>query len=144
LVAQGVFTLFILLPTLVLLLMDNFSAHKLAVQLIREGNIPLKWTRIEWFPANTTCIFQPLDQGIIQNWKCLAKRDLLLFLKDEFDYGRDFTKTHHVLRAIKWGIAAWDAIDSELISVGNNIILQYIALFEAYYIGAILRIAISY
>jgi hypothetical protein len=29
-------------------------------------------------------------------------------------------------------------------SVGNNIILQYIALFEAYYIGAILRIAISY
>jgi hypothetical protein len=30
------------------------------------------------------------------------------------------------------------------ISVGNNIILQYIALFGAYYISAILRIAISY
>jgi hypothetical protein len=29
-------------------------------------------------------------------------------------------------------------------SVGNNIILQYIALFGAYYISAILRIAISY
>jgi hypothetical protein len=30
------------------------------------------------------------------------------------------------------------------LSVGNNIILQYIALFGAYYISAILRIAISY
>src|SRR3979409_1868000 len=29
-------------------------------------------------------------------------------------------------------------------SVGNNIILQYIALFEAYYISTILRILISY
>jgi hypothetical protein len=41
----------------VLLLMDNFSAYELAVQLIQEGNNPLKWTRIEWFPANITCIF---------------------------------------------------------------------------------------
>jgi hypothetical protein len=32
----------------------------------------------------------------------------------------------------------------ETTSVGNNIILQYIALFGAYYISAILRIAISY
>lgn len=30
------------------------------------------------------------------------------------------------------------------ISVGNNIILQYIALLVAYYTSAILRIAISY
>ena len=36
----------------VLLLMDNFSAHEAAVELIQESNKPLKWTRIEWFPAN--------------------------------------------------------------------------------------------
>ena len=51
----------------VLLLMDNFSAHEAAVELLKEQ--PLKWTRIEWFPANTTSVFQPLDQGIIQNCK---------------------------------------------------------------------------
>ena len=81
--------------------MDNFSAHELAVDLIAESSRPLKWTRIEWFPANTTSIYQPLDQGIIQNWKCFVKKELLLFLKDEFDSGRDFTQTHHVLRAVR-------------------------------------------
>ena len=95
----------------VLLLMDNFSAHELAVQLIKESDQPLKWTQTEWFPANTTSVFQPLDQGIIQNWKCFVRRELLLFLKAEFDAGRDFIKTHHVLRAIRWGVKAWEAVD---------------------------------
>ena len=81
----------------VLLLIDNFSVHELVVDLIVESGRPLKWTQIEQFPANTTCIYQPLDQGIIQNWKCFVKKELLLFLKDEFDSGRDFTQTHHVL-----------------------------------------------
>jgi hypothetical protein len=44
----------------VLLLMDNSSAHEVAVELIQQSNQPLKWTRIEWFPANTTSIFQLL------------------------------------------------------------------------------------
>jgi hypothetical protein len=65
----------------VLLLMDNFSAHQVALELIEESSRPLKWTRIEWFPANTTCLYQTLDQGIIQHWKCLVKRELLLFFK---------------------------------------------------------------
>ena len=95
----------------VLLLMDNFSAHQLALELIEESSRPLKWTRIEWFPANTTCLYQPLDQGIIQNWKCFVKRELLFFLKDEFDSGRDYTQTHHVLRAIRWGILAWERVE---------------------------------
>ena len=100
----------------VLLLMDNFSAHEVAAELIRESNQPLKWTRIEWFPANITSIFQPLDQGIIQKWKCYVKRQLLQFLMTEFDAGRDYTKIHHVLRAIEWGIQAWELIDSALIT----------------------------
>jgi hypothetical protein len=37
-----------------------------------------------------------------------------------------------------------DPLGQSLGSVGNNIILQYIALFGAYYISAMLRIAISY
>ena len=99
----------------VLLLMDNFSAHEAAVELIKESNQPLKWTQIEWFPANTTSIFQPLDQGIIQNWKCYVKKQFLQFLVTEFDSGRDYTKTHHVLRAIEWGIQAWELVESKTI-----------------------------
>ena len=84
-----------------LLLIDNFSAYEAAVGLIRESNQPLKWTRIEWFPANTTSCFQPLDQGIIQNWKCYVRKELLRFLIVEFDAGRDYHKSYYVLRAIE-------------------------------------------
>src|SRR3981081_1730917 len=90
--------------------MDNFSAHEAAVDLLEESTQPLRWTRIEWFPANTTSIFQPLYQEIFKNWKCFVKKQLLLFLKEEFDFGRDYTKTHNVLRAIQWGISAWEQV----------------------------------
>ena len=43
----------------------------------------------------------------------------------------------------RYSSEALDSTDPST-SVGNNIILQYIALFGAYYISAILRIAISY
>ena len=97
--------------------MGNFSAHETAAELIRESNQPLKWTRIEWFPANTTSVFQPLDQGIIQNWKCYVKRQFLRFLMAEFDARRDYTKTHHVLRGVEWGIQAWESVDSTVITL---------------------------
>jgi hypothetical protein len=84
--------------------------------LIQESGQPLKWTRVEWFPANTTAIFQPCDQGIIQNWKCYVKKQFLEFLVSEFDAERDYTQTHHVLRAIEWGIQAWDIVKPSTIS----------------------------
>ena len=34
----------------------------------------------------------------------------------EFDAGRDYTKMHHVLRAIEWGIQAWETVDSTVIT----------------------------
>ena len=104
------------LSALFFFLMDNFSAHVVAAQLIKESNLPLIWTRLEFFPANTTALFQPLDQGIIQNWKCWCKKQLLEFLVVEFDAGRDYTQTHHVLRAIEWGIQAWEIVESTTIS----------------------------
>lgn len=99
----------------VLLLMDNFSAHEMAVEYFgreEEGDENkferLRWTTVVWLPANSTSVFQPLDQGIIQNWKCYVKREFLRFLMAEFDAGRDIKKTHHVLRAVRWGIDAWE------------------------------------
>jgi hypothetical protein len=52
----------------VLLLMDNFSGHKLAVQLV-GGKTGLSNVQIEWLPPNTTSEWQPMDQGIIATFK---------------------------------------------------------------------------
>jgi hypothetical protein len=45
--------------------MDNFSAHKSAV----EETLLLANIQILFLPANSTSLYQPLDQGIIQNFK---------------------------------------------------------------------------
>jgi hypothetical protein len=39
-----------------LLLMDNFSAHKLAVEQIEEG-VNLTNTKVMWLPLNATFIY---------------------------------------------------------------------------------------
>ena len=52
----------------VLLLMDNYSAHKCAAKRMEETG-ELTHIQIEFLPDNTTSHHQPLDQGIIQNWK---------------------------------------------------------------------------
>jgi len=55
-----------------LLIVDNFSAHETAVNTINEGiknRGKLKWTKVIFLPPNVTSEFQPLDQGIIRNFK---------------------------------------------------------------------------
>jgi hypothetical protein len=44
----------------VLLLIDNFSSHKLAVNLV-GGKTSLSNVQIKWLPPNTTSHWQPLD-----------------------------------------------------------------------------------
>jgi hypothetical protein len=91
----------------VLLLMDNFSAHELATEQIEEG-MNLTDTTIRWLPPNATYIHRPLDQGIIQNWKANVKKQFVMFMARTFDEGKDLSKEMHVLRAIRWGISAWE------------------------------------
>ena len=57
----------------ILLLMDNFSAHKVGV----KDNAPPDNIRIEFLPARSTSVFQPLDQGIIYNTKVYYLQHLL-------------------------------------------------------------------
>ena len=89
----------------VLLLMDNFSAHELGVELLEEAQA-LTNTKVMWLPPNATSVHQPLDQGIIQNWKSYVKKQFVTFMADTFDAGKDLSKEMHVLRAIRWGISA--------------------------------------
>ena len=65
-------------------------------------------TKVMWLPSNTTSVHQPLDQGIIQNWKSNVKKQFIMFMAQTFDLGRDLSKEMNVLRAIRWGISAWE------------------------------------
>lgn len=92
----------------VVLLMDNFSAHESAVKAINNSTAPLQNTLIIWLPPNSTSRFQPLDQGIINTWKVYWKRQWVKFMLYEFDSGRDPISSMNVLKAITWGIQAWE------------------------------------
>ena len=87
----------------VVLLMDNFSAHEVAVEQLKESLIN---TKVRWLPPNATAIHQPLNQGIIQNWKAQIQQQFIIFMAQTFDSGEDLSREMHVLRAIRWGISA--------------------------------------
>lgn len=101
-------------PTL--LLMDNFSAHKLAYETFHGDNATekLRWTTVIWLPTNTTSQHQPLQQGIIQNWKTYMRHQFVRFKIEEFYAGKDPETSMHLLRAIRWGISAWENDISEV------------------------------
>jgi hypothetical protein len=85
--------------------MDNFSAHELGWRCVSER---LQYTTIAWLPPNATSIHQPLDQGIIQNWKCYVRKSFVRFMASSFDKDEDPSKQMNVLRAVRWGIFAWE------------------------------------
>ncbi len=72
----------------VLLLMDNFSAHELEVELLEEAQT-LTNTKVMWLPPNTAFVHQPLNQGVIQNWKSYVKKQFVTFMADTLDAGKD-------------------------------------------------------
>jgi hypothetical protein len=61
-----------------------------------------------WLPPNATSEYQPLDQGIIQNWKTGVRKQFVLFMAKTFDEGKNLSEKMHVLRAIRWGVQAWE------------------------------------
>ncbi|KAM3067120.1 hypothetical protein ACMFMG_012221 [Clarireedia jacksonii] len=91
----------------VLLLMDNFSGHELAVQLV-NGLEGLSNVRIAWLPPNTTSHWQPMDQGIIASFKLQYRRKWVLFMLRAYEAGKDPNKTVSLLKAIQWVRVAWE------------------------------------
>lgn len=88
----------------VLLLMDNFSSHEIAVKDISSR---LKNTLIVWLPVNPRINYQPLDQGIIQTWKAYWKRQWLFYMMKEYSRGYDPANTVTVLNVVRWAMEAW-------------------------------------
>lgn len=88
----------------VLLTLDNFSAHISAVEVSPPpGNI-----RICWLPANSTSRYQPLDQGIIQNFKAYYKQHWLQFILNSIEQGTGLDSGVNIRLAIRWIVRAWN------------------------------------
>ncbi|XP_050546377.1 tigger transposable element-derived protein 6-like [Daktulosphaira vitifoliae] len=63
----------------VLLFIDNCTAH---------CNINLKSVKVEFLPPNTTSKLQPMDRGIIQNFKTLYRKEIIRKIVYDIDEGR--------------------------------------------------------
>lgn len=94
----------------VILFLDNATSHP---------NIRLENVKLFFFPPNMTSVCQPLDQGVIRNFKLfyrkfLVKR-LLLSMNDSQSTG-ELEKRVTVLNAAIWITASWKNVKTETIS----------------------------
>ena len=82
----------------VLLFVDNAPSH-LSVTL---RNVPAKY-----FPANTTSLSQPMDQGVIQAFKLKYRKRQLQHVTNQMDLcqgktGTDLLKEISILDTVYW------------------------------------------
>ena len=91
----------------VLLLVDNCPAHS-----VIEG---LKAVTVEYFPPNVTSVLQPLDQGIIRNFKMHYRQRVLQQMIQTLDNGAE-NEVIHILQALRFCKSAWAAVSSECIA----------------------------
>jgi hypothetical protein len=83
----------------VMLLIDNFSGHELAVQLV-GGLTSLSHVRIAWLPPNTTSEWQPMDQGIIASFKLQSRKLWIGFMLREYEADKNPQKIVNFLKAV--------------------------------------------
>ena len=74
--------------------------------------------KLVFFPVNCTSKLQPLDLGIIQNFKVhyikLLLRHIITMTTDH-DSATDIAKTLDVLQAIRWMGTAWSKVENDTI-----------------------------
>ena len=96
----------------VALLFDNAGCHPQDLQG-KYSNI-----KIVFLPPNTTSKLQPLDLGIICNFKCHYRRFLLQYVISKIDScssATEVTSSINVLVAIRWVALAWREVKSSTI-----------------------------
>ncbi|KAL2082547.1 hypothetical protein ACEWY4_022365 [Coilia grayii] len=94
----------------VLLFLDNATSHC--------PDIKLSHVTLKFFPANTTSVLQPLDQGIIRAFKARYRKRLLravIAKVDNATTASEVAKSVNVLDAIRWISGAWNETKTETI-----------------------------
>ena len=81
----------------------------------------LKNIKLIFLPANTTSLIQPMDQGVIQNWKCHYKSDLNKRIVRSLEADPTLTalesaKTFTLLNAIHMAHDAWEKVKPQTIT----------------------------
>jgi hypothetical protein len=111
----------------VTLLMDNSSTHGLPQDAtsciweedcLRLRGFKMSNTMAIFLPANTTSHIQPLDGGIIVNYKTKFRRLFIRWIITMLDGGhaRDSEAARPNMRqAIEWSRSAWDQVTPETI-----------------------------
>lgn len=90
----------------ILLFIDNCSAH---------GDIPkLSNVKVQFLPPNTTSKLQPLDQGIIKNFKTNYRREMVRKFLNDLE--RQTSKKINVLDAMWMVIKAWKNVTETTIA----------------------------
>lgn len=95
----------------VLLFLDNAASHP------REINF--QNVKIIFLPPNVTSICQPLDQGIIRNFKFYYRNLILKHILSEINSGKkasEISKSINVLEALYFIKTAWNKVSSETIA----------------------------
>ena len=91
----------------VVLILDNATCHpKLIIDSFPQINII-------FLPKNTTSRLQPLDAGIIQNFKVKHRKRLVKYVLariNEYSSTTQIIKDVEILMAIRWAQEAWKEV----------------------------------
>jgi hypothetical protein len=92
----------------ILLFVDHIPAHPKDVRNVKN-------VQVEFFPANTTSVLQPMDQGIIKALKQKFPRSFLLRLLQRRNSNKDNYKMS-LLDAVSMLAMAWNLIEKDIIA----------------------------
>lgn len=96
----------------IILFLDNAGCHP------RDAQDSYSNIKLVFLPPNTTSRLQPLDAGIIKNFKVRYRKLLLKFVVSRVNSGStaaEIVKTVDVLQAIRWIKQAWEEVPQEMI-----------------------------
>ena len=76
----------------VLLLIDNASSHFNSDARVTDDNLNLSHVRVHFLPPNTTAHLQPIDAGIIKNFKAIYKQHYIRHIIHQFETNVDLKR----------------------------------------------------